>query len=944
MIRALLWKEYREHRAIWLTLAVVGGAGLYGLSRLMAPEGILGAYGARESLQTVAVLFAWTYGLVCGSMLLANENEAGTMTFLDMLPARRIQLWLVKCLFGLLLLLTQVAVLAGFVIGLDITDTSLQLLVTLSGMLSSCLIAYSWSLLFSAFGDNVLNVIGYSFVGQIAGGFLTLIALVPVAIVLTWFRGGRPDESGTSKLMIFSLGTLGMTVIPLLGSVRIFTRLDRARQHRRRAGFGSGLAQRRFTWEWASWGRLLWLSYVQMRRLLVGLMIFSLALGLLLPLLGPAAWPILTLLLGVVCGVTVWSDEQQSAAFRFLGDQRFPLGRVWIVRVGMRFALAVFAAFLLLLPSLMLTLIHQVQADSHAESLSSAPPHRIPFFADLLHSSLVGPIVPIGTHLSMWLLYGFTAGHLCGLLFRKSLVAAVVALGSACMLVCLWIPSLVGIGLHFWQVAGVPLALLVAGWLLMPAWTADRLLARGTLVRLGAVLLVAGLWTAGGLWYRVAEIPDVADALDLPAFVAAIPSLDKGKNDAGLEIHSAWHEVEQLTHELTRNQARPLKPLFPDKVPFNAFYSFQGEIWLVLSEGWPNRRSDLGDKLDRLFRKEWYGHIRNVANCPLGVVEDAKLLTFNRVSTGMEQWSHLGFLNKVLAVRGLQMQTQGDDAVFVDHLRIGLALARNVQNHAPWENVRCGRQAELICINALDRWLEKLRGHPELLERVRDILLEHEAQLPHEDDVLKTAYLIALNTLNGMPEKLVEMEISGTGNHRWINAELQKAEVDLVSLLWRIPWEHERHQRILRVIYDVANAPDQPQRHQAAKWGGYMMCNLDLPARKERPRDKGHTASLHAAQLKAALRLFQAKHGKLPESLDELVRQKYLPQVPPDPFDGKPFRYRVTRERGEGGWFESAVVWSVGEDGHDDGGKLQVIRKANAVLGTDLIYHVPPPR
>ena len=32
MIQALMWKEYREHRAIWLTLAVVSGAGLYGLS------------------------------------------------------------------------------------------------------------------------------------------------------------------------------------------------------------------------------------------------------------------------------------------------------------------------------------------------------------------------------------------------------------------------------------------------------------------------------------------------------------------------------------------------------------------------------------------------------------------------------------------------------------------------------------------------------------------------------------------------------------------------------------------------------------------------------------------------------------------------------------------------------------------------------------------------
>lgn len=934
MIRALMWKEYREQRAIWLTLAIVGGAGLYGLSQLMAPEGILGSSGARESLQTVAVLFAWTYGLVCGAMLLANETEAGTMAFLDMMPARRLQLWLVKYTFGLLLLLTQVAVLAGVVVGLGITETREQLLATLLGMLVSGLTALSWSLLFSAFGDNVLNVIGFSFVGQILGTFVIAILLFPLAIVLTILRGGQPDEGGASRLFVLCLAAIGMTATPILGSVRIFTRLDRDRWERNRGGRGPRSARLRPYGEWASWSRLLWLSYAQMRRLLIGLSIFSLGLGLLLPLLGPAAWPALTLLLGVLCGVTVWGDEQQSAAFRFLGDQRFPLGRVWIVKVGMRFALAVFAALMLLLPSLVLALIHQMQAHSQAEGLPFATPRRVPFFADLLHSSLVGSVVPIGTHLSMWLLYGFTAGHLCGLLFRKSLVAAVVALGSAGMLVCLWIPSLVGVGLHFWQVAGVPLALLVAGRLLMPAWTADRLLARGTFVRVGAILLVAGLWTAGGLWYRIAEIPDGPDAFDMPAFIASIPSLDPGQNAAGLEIHSAWHEVEQLTRELRFNNAPPGKPLFPDKAQ-----GFQMEIMTALFEGWPDRPSDLGDKLDKQFQKEWYKHVRKAADCPLGVVEDAKLLTVNAHKS---QWQALEFLNEVLAVRGLQMQARGDPRVFVDHLRISLALSRNVQNHAPLENLRAGRQAELVCVNALDRWLEKLSDHPELLERARDVLLQHEAQLPDENDVLKTAYLITRNTLNGLPEKLVEMEISGTSNHPLVNAELQKAEVDLVSLLWRIPWEHERHQRILRVIFDIASAPDRRQRYEAAKWGGFMLCNLDLPARHEAPRDRRRTASLRAAQLKVALRLYQAKTGKLPASLEELVREKYLPKLPLDPFDrkNKPFRYKV--ERGRGGKSPSAIFWSLGEDGRDDGGHRQGGNRPSA-LGEDLIYRMPPP-
>jgi len=940
MIRALVWKEYREQRAIWLTLAVVGGSGLYGLSRLMAPEGILSSNGFRESLQTVAVLFAWTYGLVCGAMLLANENEAGTMSFLDMLPARRLELWIVKCLFGLLLLLAQVAVLAGFVVGLGITETNLQLLATLLGMLCFGLVALSWSLLFSALGENVLNVIGFSFIGQIAGAFVTSILLVPVAIVLTVIRGGQPGNGVISRLILACIGVLVLTVGPVAGSARLFTRLDR--QRARSAKWGSRLPVPMSVG--ASWARLLWLSYVQMRRLLLGLTIFSLALGFLLPLLGPAAWPALALLLGVLCGVTIWSDEQLSASFRFLGDQRFPLGRVWAVKVGMRFALAVFAAFLLLLPSLLLALIHQVEAaESSAERIPFTTIPRVPFFADLFHSGLVGSIMPVGLHLGMWLLYGFTAGHLSGLLFRKSLVAAVVALGSAGMLVCLWIPSLVGIGLHFWQVAGVPFALLVAGRLLMPAWTAERLLARGTFVRLGVILLGAGLWIAGGLWYRVVEIPNLPDAFDMRAFVASIPSLDKGKNDAGMAIHSAWHDVEQMTHELVG------QPAFP---PRQDAHTFPLEMDAILSAGWPSRPSkldqffqmqkeryerglELGKKLDELFRNEWYGHVSKVADFPVGVVEDAKLLNLD-IHTG--QWHHLEFLNQLLAVRGLQMQAGGNHRDFVDLLRIGLALARNVQNHAAPLNVHTGRQAELISINSLDRWLAKLPGHPELLERVRDILLDHEAQLPGKNDVLKTAYLIAQNTLDGVPEKLVEREVVSPKDHPFGNLELQRAEMDLVSLLWRIPWEHERHQRILRWVFEGEDTPRH--RRQAEKWGGFAMSNLDLLARREDPREHRIAATLHAAQLKAALRLYQAKNGKLPATLDELVQHKYLPNVPNDPFDGLPFRYRLTQD--QGGRLV-AILWSVGEDRCDDGGKQQGIKNQRTSPGEDLVYPVPPP-
>jgi hypothetical protein len=61
-----------------------------------------------------------------------------------------------------------------------------------------------------------------------------------------------------------------------------------------------------------------------------------------------------------------------------------------------------------------------------------------------------------------------------------------------------------------------------------------------------------------------------------------------------------------------------------------------------------------------------------------------------------------------------------------------------------------------------------------------------------------------------------------------------------------------------------------------------------------------------------ALKRYKLRHDKWPESLGELVPD-ILEQVPTDFMDGKPLRYKPAPE----GWF---LLYSVGEDGIDDGG------------------------
>jgi hypothetical protein len=70
---------------------------------------------------------------------------------------------------------------------------------------------------------------------------------------------------------------------------------------------------------------------------------------------------------------------------------------------------------------------------------------------------------------------------------------------------------------------------------------------------------------------------------------------------------------------------------------------------------------------------------------------------------------------------------------------------------------------------------------------------------------------------------------------------------------------------------------------------------------------------LRCAFVAVALERYRRDHGHWPKTLESLV-PNYLSAVPTDPRDSKPLRYK---RRADG-----VVVYSIGPDGTDDGGKL----------------------
>src|SRR5262249_15057145 len=152
---------------------------------------------------------------------------------------------------------------------------------------------------------------------------------------------------------------------------------------------------------------------------------------------------------------------------------------------------------------------------------------QVSWNVELLWRSWESPLVLVG----LWLLHGFAVGQLCGLFWRKSVVALVMALALSAAASAVWLPSVLGGGLHLWQAYAVPVLLLLTSLLLQRAWVSDRLFSGRALTGLAfAGLLVVGS-VGGGLEYRMAEVPEVGQPFDLAEFLASLPAPEQ--NEAG---------------------------------------------------------------------------------------------------------------------------------------------------------------------------------------------------------------------------------------------------------------------------------------------------------------------------------------------------------------------------------------------------------------------------
>jgi hypothetical protein len=154
---------------------------------------------------------------------------------------------------------------------------------------------------------------------------------------------------------------------------------------------------------------------------------------------------------------------------------------------------------------------------------------------------------------------------------------------------------------------------------------------------------------------------------------------------------------------------------------------------------------------------------------------------------------------------------------------------------------------------------------------------------------------------------------------RRVVAELEKIDSAQVT------WDEVRRNENRFARYQLSKGFN-PISWVMTRWGGWRS------RQRAKMRDRKIQAHLRLLTTELALRCYQSEQGRSPSGLAQLV-PKYLQRVPSDPFSGQSLVYRPQATN----W----LLYSVGEDGVDDGGKPVTRSVSGTVTRGDTFYDSP---
>jgi hypothetical protein len=175
----------------------------------------------------------------------------------------------------------------------------------------------------------------------------------------------------------------------------------------------------------------------------------------------------------------------------------------------------------------------------------------------------------------------------------------------------------------------------------------------------------------------------------------------------------------------------------------------------------------------------------------------------------------------------------------------------------------------------------------------------------------------------------------------------------VIAPIWRFAWSYRDEQRYLEILQALIEATRNVQKHTSAfasrealrqrtarynstsgsdRWK--FRFSQTFAAGLAKASERAYRVETHRqlALTAIALHRYHLRHGKFPDALVSLVPE-FLPEHPVDYMDGQKLRYRL-----DNGTF---VLWSVGEDGKDDGGTPDQTDPYNPWSGPDFVWPQP---
>lgn len=863
------WKEYRQQRWIWGTMLALTVLLIFGMAEALGRGAFLQGLqqdDVRSALRTSALCLALAYGVVCGALLLAGEKEEGTQPLLDRLSPRRGPVWQAKLAVGAALTLALGLVLLVLGLALGFMDWYWVVRLPLFS-----LDALAWGLLGGALCRKVLPAV-------LAATFFLAVAWVVPQVAGTW----------TGFLAVKA----ALTLVGGYLSWKVYTRDDPTRQV-----IATVPAAKVPTWRVLGWTMLR-----QGRWLVVGCLAGCVATGIFIEHAPLIACPAATWLIGIICGLAVFAPEQGGGQ-TFWGNQRLPAGRLWKRKVlAWGTVAAVFTLLLWVEAGLIAEFRGNVRSSSSGQDASWFDHWR----GEWAYVASVGP----GMFFTIWAVFGFAFGVLIGLLWRRPVLASIMALAVGGAYTLAWAPSVFGGGLAFWQVLPAPLLLLAASRWCMRAWLASRLFNARTSAGLAGVFVLVIGWLAWNLWYRVAEIPDVGPPFDVAAYRASFP--EGANNEAGRLIREAASALPAHLKHVAYRLGPPVPVTAEQKKKLDEYpgekLTYLELINDVVEHGWPKTDAQLSRYLDLVFEGEWAKKIRRAVDLPLGVVFDPRAAHYYSLIGDVQECRTMATL---FVARSRQLQSRGNSREALADLRTILALSAQIQNRGIFMCFLIGRAIENIGLGPWPSWVEAAGPQPALLRSALQVLAQHEAAQPDWSQGLKSDYFLLQNTLNN------PWTLSQSANPR------PKTEHSLLQFLRQFPWEQEREQRITNLVFQASlaeldvpfsEAPTdgrwRPRSGPAADWTDAQWHNflkqiplLSFSTVSDRLRSAKATSErdLRATILLTALALYQAENSRPAARLEDLT-PRYLKAIPGDPVTGKAFQYRISAGEKIGGY------------------------------------------